>query len=110
MQSIRNEKSPAVAAAGAQSAAIQAIADLLDAISIAESKPSHGPAIALPRAMIENVVETAIGWLDAIDGDCDMQDGNFLEDEPAAIFAQMSGLGPGCIVSDDDGNPLGDTL
>lgn len=79
MQSIRNEKSPAVAAAGAQSAALQAIADLLDAISIAESKPSHGPAIPLPRALVENVVEAAIVWLDAIDGDPDDQDGNFLE-------------------------------
>lgn len=102
MQPKPNEKSPAAATAGAQSATLQAIADLLDAISIAESKPSQGPAVPLPRAMVENVVETAIAWLDAEDGDCDLQDGNFLEDEPAAVFAHISGFGPGCILSDND--------
>lgn len=59
------------------------------------------------RQDFEAFIDLAICLLDAVDGDADQefggdeQDGDFAEDEPAAVLARLR-YGPGCIVADPD--------
>lgn len=60
------------------------------------------------RKAVEAAIEFLINLLDAQDGDPDTEangdeeDGDFAEDEAAALFARMISAGPGCNIADGD--------
>ncbi len=55
------------------------------------------------RVDLEGFIAVAIGVLDELDGDADVEDGTDAEDEDLSHTAlRRAATGPGCVISDDD--------